>query len=245
MLILEADPSLRAAVVEQLKLVDTSSILRIVLASDSAEGIERQFSLMDGITMIILGLSLKYKNRTRGLDLGHKVMRANRDNYAVYLIHEAKDIESVLLSCDRPAGMLLAPFTRERIASCIGRVIEDYKSQNEAEGDAACLTVSSGTSTYRIPFDQITYIEALDKKLSIYTQRQTITLRATLGKLIEQLPPQFVRCHRSYVVNINYVSQTDYADMTLTLFDGDSLPISRSSRGELKAALDSIKETQA
>ena len=131
------------------------------------------------------------------------------------------------------------------MTACLERVVADYTSQNEADVSSACLIISSGSATYRVPFDQITYIEALDKKLSIYTQRQTITLRGTLGKLIEQLPAQFVRCHRSYVVNVNFVSQTDYADMMLTLFDGETLPISRSSRAELKASLDSVREVEA
>ncbi len=236
-LVFEADGSLRASIVKLLKSLDGSGALKILMAADQAEIIERQFAEIDGVALVILGLSLRYKTREKGLELGHRVMRANRDNYSVYFIHEPNDIESVLLSCDRPSGMLLAPFTKDRVVACLKRIIDDYVSQNDMAADALCLTISSGASTYRLPYDQITYIEALDKKLTIYTQRQTITLRGTLGKLIEDLPRQFVRCHRSYVVNINFISQTDYADMTLTLFDGDTLPISRSSRNDLKAVL--------
>lgn len=244
-LIYETDTALRAMLLQTLKALPGAAMLKIISASASADDTERFFAAQEGITLTVIGLSMKSGNRRRGLDLGRAIMRKNRDNYTVYCIHELTDMESVLSACERPAGILLAPFSEERVAACLQRIVEEYASLNEDEGDATCLTLSSGASTYRIPFEQITYIEALDKKLSIYTHRQTITVRGALGNLIDQLPEQFVRCHRSYVVNIRAIRQTDYAEMTLTLADGDTLPISRSSRAELRQKLEGAQEVNA
>ena len=244
-LIYETDTALRAMLLQTLKALPGSSALKVISVSASADDTERYAAAQEGITLTIIGLSLRPDNRARGLDLGRAIMRRNHDNYTVYCIHELTDLESVLAGCVRPAGILLAPFSGERIASCLRRIAEEYASLNAEEGDAGCLTFSAGASSYRIPFEQITDIEALDKKLSIYTHRQTITVRGALGSLIDQLPKQFVRCHRSYVVNIRAIRQTDYSEMTITLSGGDTLPISRSSRNELRQRLEAIQEVNA
>jgi len=244
-LIYDVDASLRAMLLRVLKALPGSSALKIISAGASAEDTERFSDAQDGIILTIIGLSLHPDNRRRGLDLGRAIMRRNHDNYTVYCIHELTDLETVLAGCERPAGILLAPFSPERIASCLRRIVDEYVSLNEGNTDASCLTLTSGASTYRIPFDQITYIEALDKKLNICTHRQTVTVRGTLATLADQLPEQFVRCRRSYVVNVRSIRQSDFSEMTLTLFDGDTLPISRSSRNELRQRLESVWEVNA
>ena len=241
-LIYETDPSMRTMLLDILKALPGSSALKIISASASADDTERYAASLEGITLAIIGLTLQPDNRKRGLRLGRAIMQRNRDNYTVYCIHDLTGLEAVLAGCDRPAGILLAPFARERITSCLRRIVDEYISLNAENAEASCLILNAGTSTYRIPFDQITYIEALDKKLTIYMHRQTITVRGALTSLIDQLPGQFVRCHRSYVVNLHSIRQSDFSEMTLTLFDGDTLPIARSCRNELRQRLEDAQE---
>ena len=50
-------------------------------------------------------------------------------------------------------------------------------------------------------------------------------VRGSLSDLDEQLPPNFIRTHRSYITNRNFVKQIG---KTILLFhDGSTIPISR------------------
>ena len=50
-------------------------------------------------------------------------------------------------------------------------------------------------------------------------------VRGRLSDLDEQLPPNFIRTHRSYITNRNFVKQI--SKTILFLLDGSTIPISR------------------
>ena len=103
----------------------------------------------------------------------------------------------------------------------------------------ACLVVDSGNSTFRIPFSRILYIEALDKKLTIWTKQQSISIRMTLNTLETTLPPElFFRCHRSYIINVKAIESVDFTAMEVTLTSGDTLPLSRTARDGMREVLE-------
>ena len=53
-------------------------------------------------------------------------------------------------------------------------------------------------------------------------------VRGKLGQIKEELPPNFIQCHRSYIVNTNFIRQTNAN--TITLVSGDSIPLARSHK---------------
>ena len=236
-LIYEPNAQTRALLLEALDSLPGPSCLRVSAASASAEDIRRFSAQENGISLTILGLSSRDGSQTPGLALGREIMNRNRDNYTVYCVHELDRLGAVLAECYRPAAILLAPFSSEAVAACLRRIVEEYAALHEAAAGQNCLTLDIGASTYRIPFEQINYIEAQDKKLNIFTRRQTITVRSTLNTILPMLPGQFYRCHRSYVVNLGSISKLDLAEMQLTLNSGDRLPVARSSRNELRQRL--------
>jgi len=71
------------------------------------------------------------------------------------------------------------------------------------------MFVKSGRRIVRIRFSEIEYIEAIDGNLNFHTteNKQPITAKLILKKLEDRLPPkQFMRIHRSYIVNLNRVN---------------------------------------
>ena len=69
-----------------------------------------------------------------------------------------------------------------------------------------------------------------------------IIVRATLNELVKVLPINFVRIHKSFIVNMNFI-KTKYKDKVL-LFDDSILSISRSHQKTFKHAYINAKLNQ-
>jgi DNA-binding LytR/AlgR family response regulator len=78
---------------------------------------------------------------------------------------------------------------------------------------ADVLTVPVDGEAVKIPFDEVHYAEVYDHKCFIHTDTETLKINITLAELNRLLtPPRFLRCHHSYIVNLDYVKDIEYVD---------------------------------
>lgn len=231
-LIYEPDEHRRGAICDTLdRLPGAEATLRIAFATGSANGFARILAETSGVLLVILGLALRpADNRKQCLEFGSALAKQNRDCYTVYDIYDLDDLPALLPQCSKPAGILLGEYSQSQASACFTRILDDYISLTSESSRVDAMLLESGTSTYRLPYDQILYIEALNKKLNICTVRQCISVRRSLNSVAEALPKGFLRCHRSYIVNMKHVNSTDYKEMLLTMTDGSQLPIARSMK---------------
>lgn len=68
----------------------------------------------------------------------------------------------------------------------------------------------------KIYLKELLYIRSEDHYLELVFLTKTETIRASLKSIQEQLPPNFIRCHKSYVVNQNYIKQNNAKEYILT-----------------------------
>jgi hypothetical protein len=96
----------------------------------------------------------------------------------------------------------------------------------------------------------IEWLEAAENYVNLHVRGRAYPLRSTMTAIQERLDPQrFVRVHRSYIVNLDFLVQidpTDAGDAQLLLKDGTRIPCSRryrqALRDELAGALSSAGE---
>ena len=148
---------------------------------------------------------------------------------------------------------LLKPIDPERLAMAVRKIVERSAVGNssakvnvltEAIRENEILQrvlVRDGSDVHVLPVDSICYIESADDYVAIQTEEATHIKLDRLNKLEEKLDPrQFCRIHRSYLLNINYLSgiETETKDTKIaTLTTGKQLPISRSGYSSLRKLL--------
>lgn len=79
----------------------------------------------------------------------------------------------------------------------------------------------------------IRWIEASGNYANLYVNGSVYPMRITMAKLAALLPAQFVRVHRSYIVNvqaIDHIQPGDNGDYHIGLHSGETLPLSRRYR---------------
>ncbi len=103
------------------------------------------------------------------------------------------------------------------------------------------LLVPDGPKDVLLPVHEIEWIEASDYYSSLHVKQRTYLLRESLSDLEQRLnPAQFLRVHRSALVNLDYVSDFNREGVregTLTLKNGITIRISKTGRQRLRTLL--------
>lgn len=81
----------------------------------------------------------------------------------------------------------------------------------------------------------IFYVESDLRLVRVHLRAETVEVYGKLSDLSRQLPDRFVRCHQSFLVNLDYVASLHAASLRLT--DGAELPVSRRHRAAVRNAL--------
>lgn len=217
--------------------------LRVEYTPGTEQTLKRMLEANSGIMLVILRVSdVLPEGMERGLKLFESAMAINRNNYVIVCIDGGVSLDAVLTRCVRPAGVLVSPFREEYMAASLRRVLKDYTALYDSEDDGEYMTVQSGKVLQRIAYRDVMYLEASDKLLNICLKRKVIRVRASLNELAQTLPADFIRCHRSYVVNRACIDHVSFSEMMITLTTQEMVPFSRKYKDALREHLYSEAE---
>lgn len=144
-------------------------------------------------------------------------------NYAI----EGFELEAV--------DFLLKPFSFDRFLKSIHKAQERYEIRlsktDKPEFKADYLTVKADHKIYKIRYADIKYVEGMREYVSFHISTGRITALMSLKSLEEKLPSnQFIRCHKSFIVNKDIVTALESNNLVL----GDkSIPIGQSYKDQV------------
>lgn len=106
-------------------------------------------------------------------------------------------------------------------------LLEKEKQKNGVDS----LTVKVNRQNRKIILSDILYIESLSDYVKIHLETgEVVTTREKISTLAEKLPDQFIRIHRSFVVNRNKIKTYTKEEVAIAGLD---LPISRSYKQQV------------
>lgn len=133
-----------------------------------------------------------------------------------------------------PTALLLRPFSRIQCEQVLSELIGSYCRRIKSGEDEEVFLVETREGNRRVPLSQISYIEAREKKIFICTKSESFGFYETIDHMLEVLPDNFVRCHRSFIVNMDKVRKLLLSDGMIELDTGENVPLSRSCRKAVK-----------
>ncbi|MBT2162354.1 LytR/AlgR family response regulator transcription factor [Zobellia barbeyronii] len=121
---------------------------------------------------------------------------------------------------------LLKPITFERFLAAVNKAKPKYEdvSPEKASSGKDSITVKSGYDLHKIKYEDILYIESDSEYVNFYLGDKKLMSLQSLKKLLDILPEdQFMRVHRSYIINRNKVTALKGRD----IYIGDKeIPVS-------------------
>jgi len=150
---------------------------------------------------------------------------------------------------------LLKPFTPERIAESIRRVIRHLRGPHGSDSGTAVapslavdgrrLSVRRGDRLYFVEPVDVEWLEVYGNYLRVAVRGRFFLLRATLGELKARLDPTaFVRISRSVTVNIRHVQSARWlptGQCEIAMTAGVRLTSSRRYRREVRSAFTGLQ----
>ncbi|HEY0434188.1 MAG TPA: LytTR family DNA-binding domain-containing protein, partial [Chitinophagaceae bacterium] len=146
----------------------------------------------------------------------------------------------------------LKPFNRERFNTAIQKWKEQsagaQKATTELLEDVSFspaqsqrIVVKTGSKIKIIPVQDVFYLEAADDYVKVHTQEGNFLKNKTMSHFERSLDgQQFVRSHRSYIVNVQQITRIDPYEKDnhiAILRSGAKVPVSRSGYIKLRSVL--------
>lgn len=195
--------------------------------------------------LVFLDIQMPGKN-------GFEVIEAiGLENMPVVVFVTAYDQYAIKAFEVQALDYLLKPFDDERFQISFKRALslimkDDHNTPNirmlldeinKTKKQKDKILVNKGEKFFFIGTQEIIYIESNEKYAEIYTQNDKYMIRESMKSLEEKLDLSvFIRIHRCYIVNINYIKDIEkwsHGEFLLTLLDGRKFRVSRSYKDNL------------
>lgn len=122
---------------------------------------------------------------------------------------------------------LLKPINQQKITRVLKRYLEEQPE------DTAYLIAEVEGQTTRLNLEDIIYVEANMGEVLVVLVDQKLPLKMTLLEFQDLLDERFVATHRSYLVNLQYISRLLKKDVALS--NGEKIPLSRRRAKEVQS----------
>lgn len=160
---------------------------------------------------------------------------AGRYQCVVVSAHRERALEAFELGV---LDFVAKPFSRERLHAALDRLLQVSSFRT---GALRYLGVWRAKAVATVAVDDIQWVRADEalSELCLSNGRRELHEKS-LAALAQLLPHDFVRCHRSYLVNLKHIAEFHCASGSrywLRLRDGSELPVGRSHVANLRAAL--------
>jgi len=125
----------------------------------------------------------------------------------------------------------LKPIAYDRFLKAIHKVVN---SKVQVENTAAFIILKENKILHKVFFESIQYIEAYGDYVKVVLEKKTIVTHSTFSKFIENLPPYFIRTHKSFSINLNRLNHLSGNQIRL---DNHTIPIGQTYKASVLKAL--------
>ncbi len=218
--------------------VDDSTIQRLIitklvtnnlglkLLADFSNAIEaKNFISNNEVDLVLLDVEMPDLNGFDLLDgLKHKpkiIFISSKAEYAL----KAFDYEA--------ADYLKKPIDIERFNIAIKKVIDlSEMNKNAIDDTGDFIYVKTNLKKIKVFLSKIKWIEAFGDYLKVITEEESMLVLSTMKSFENELPKdQFVRVHKSYIVNINKIVKYDSKSLEI---GKTKIPLSRNRKEDLR-----------
>lgn len=144
----------------------------------------------------VIFLDIDLKSNINGLSLAETIRKYNKN---IYIIFTTAHLEYGLMAYRyKTFDYLPKPVSVERLEVTISRLLEDI-------ADTPCKYLKLANSNTFLTYDSIHFIKKDGMKLIFQTHEKIYSSYDSFANILPSLPTNFVRCHKSYIVNINNI----------------------------------------
>lgn len=169
----------------------------VSFTTDNADKI-LEYVKLNKTDVVILDINLK-SNKT-GLEIAEEIRAQNKDIYIIFLTGH---LEYALVAYKyKTFDYIPKPITQERLELTINRLFNDIYSKPKKY-------IRLDNKNTIIDEAEVNYIKRDGMKLVFNTNCRNYEIYSSFNKIQDKLPENFVRCHKSYIINVDKISNVE------------------------------------
>jgi len=189
-------------------------------------------------------LDIQLSGKKTGIDIAKKIHKEYNFPF-IFLTSNAdegtvKEAKKVL-----PPAYLIKPFTKEELYTAIEIALFNFAQKTgEPSGEDiiikdALFLKNKGIFT-KLLFDDVLYLKSDHVYLEIHlVDGNKQVIRASLNDIIHKFNDKFIRVHRGYIVNLDYLKSIDNQNLSISIGNNE-IPIGKKYREDLLQRLNFI-----
>lgn len=175
------------------------------------------------VNVVILDIDLN--NDISGLKIAETIRKQDKN---IYIIFITGHLEYGLMAYRyKTFDYIAKPLTAERFQETILRLYEDASNDNPKY-------IRLDNNKTIIPENSVKYIQKDGMKLVFATDTRTYEVYNSFNKVAPILPKQFVRCHKSYIVNLDKINNINFATNTISFGNNEKCYIGPKYKNNFK-----------
>lgn len=164
----------------------------------------------------VLILDINLKSQMTGLEIASEVRKKNKN---VYIIFTTAHLEYAIMAYKfKTFDYIAKPVTSDRLEETIKRLFDDVNGLPKKY-----LKIDNKKTI--IDESEILYIRRDGMKLIFHTKSRDYETYSSFNKIQESLPDNFIRSHKSFIVNINNIVNLDPVSNLIYFNDGSTCEI--------------------
>ena len=160
----------------------------------------------------VLLLDIELKSSMTGIEIAKKIRELDKNIYIIFITGYF-EFGMLAYKC-KTFDFLQKPLTKERFEETILRLYSDVF------GNKTRYIRLDNDKTI-IKEDSIRFIKKDGMKVIFHTDTRDYETYSSFSKISDMLPYNFVRCHKSYIVNMDKITDIDMVDNTISFTKND------------------------
>lgn len=184
---------------------------KIVLKTSNYKEVLSFMSTND-VNVIVLDIEFKNSN-INGLNIAEEIRKINKDCYIIFI---TAHFEYIVQAYDYKtfAYLFKNALTVDTLSDTLTRLFDDIS------GSSRKFLKIDSKGTF-IDLNDVQFIEKNGMKLIYHSSHKNFETYNSFARIEHTLPENFVRCHKSFIVNINNIANISLSNSSITFKSGD------------------------
>lgn len=171
----------------------------------------------------VILLDIQFDGQENGIDYASRLFTIFPQLKIVFITGYVKEyVSEVFIPRINLAGFIEKPVDAAIMQRTLEKIQEDIDNRKRE-----VLVINSNGKTAVIQLRDITFIESDGHYINIHMTDRIIRNFNSLNEVEKELPSYFKRCHRSYIVNMYYISELGNRKVIIDNNHNTQLPVSR------------------
>lgn len=180
-------------------------------------------------------VDIKLRGEKDGIDFVKEIKKLENFNSAVVYLTANSDVQTKFRAFDSdPEVFLTKPFNETNVVVSLELALNKTSKLSKIKKEANPLFLKKNNRFFKILPSKILYIQAEGSYSKIVTQNDEYLVSGNLNVYALKLEDQFIRTHRSFLVNLTLVTSLDAMNVYL---QGRQLPIGRKYKENVLSIL--------